>query len=91
MWIIFFKTTFTFLSSITLPVSNPNPTFHSNNYKIQQTLYKKKIGQHTTLFTTYKFRTMKDGRAARIGSFIRKTKLDELTQLFNILKRVYDF
>lgn len=60
-----------------------------------------RIGFHGKVYTMYKFRSMKvgaehtgsgvysdknDTRVTPIGRFIRKTSLDELPQLFNILK-----
>lgn len=59
-----------------------------------------RVGQHWRLFHVYKFRSMredaeKDGKAqwaqqnddrvTRVGRFIRKTRLDELPQIFNVL------
>ncbi|WP_019908916.1 sugar transferase [Paenibacillus sp. HW567] len=58
----------------------------------------KRPGKNCKIFTVYKFRTMtleKDEhgellpdmlRMTRVGSFLRKTSIDELPQLFNILK-----
>ena len=55
-----------------------------------------RVGLHHQLFTLYKFRTMKptksqdriadyqDIRITQLGTILRKTKLDELPQLFNI-------
>lgn len=60
-----------------------------------------RVGLHRNTFEMYKFRSMKvqadeeevsqwttedDPRKTKFGSFIRKTSIDELPQLFNILK-----
>lgn len=58
-------------------------------------------GQHKKIFKVYKFRTMKPGsnkmvkgqevmkdddRVTTIGKFLRRTKIDEIPQVFNVLK-----
>ena len=60
-----------------------------------------RVGQYGRLFTIYKFRSMKvnaesgtgplwasvnDSRITRLGGLLRKTRLDELPQLFNVLR-----
>ena len=58
----------------------------------------KRVGKNAELFTCYKFRTMKldtkiagthevnPSNVTYVGKFLRKTKIDELPQLLNILK-----
>ena len=60
-----------------------------------------RVGRFGDLFTMYKFRTMRvdaeatgpvwaarenDPRMTRLGTFLRRTHLDELPQIFNVLK-----
>jgi sugar transferase (PEP-CTERM system associated) len=61
----------------------------------------KRVGQHGKIFTLFKFRTMingidqgeeyrpakkADSRFTRLGKLLRRTRMDELPQLFNILR-----
>lgn len=60
-----------------------------------------RVGENNRIFDVLKFRSMRedaeqdgvarwatlnDNRVTRVGSFIRKTRIDELPQLFNVLK-----
>lgn len=60
-----------------------------------------RVGRHNKPFQMYKFRTMKmqsqkqeqknwtvkdDPRVTKVGKFLRKTSIDELPQLFNVMK-----
>lgn len=59
-----------------------------------------RVGKHGKLFNVYKLRSMRvdaekygaqwaqnnDPRILKVGNFIRKTRIDEIPQLFNILK-----
>jgi sugar transferase (PEP-CTERM system associated) len=60
----------------------------------------KRVGEHGELFTVFKFRSMYDGsdkmdlkpaehgdsRITRVGYWLRRSRIDELPQLFNIIK-----
>lgn len=45
-----------------------------------------RIGQYGKPFTIYKLQTMKNGKVTKTGKILRRTKIDELPQLINILK-----
>ncbi|MBO4233837.1 sugar transferase [Riemerella anatipestifer] len=52
-----------------------------------------RVGQYGRIFRIYKFKTIRpvSRKISSIGAFLRKTKLDELPQLFNILKGEMSF
>lgn len=50
-----------------------------------------RIGKDKIPFTIYKFKSMKNGKITLVGKIIRKTGLDEIPQLLNILKGEMSF
>ncbi len=79
------------VTAILVKVSSPGPVIYKQ----------KRIGLHNREFTMYKFRSMvvqdeneekkewtteHDDRVTKVGRFIRRTSIDELPQLFNVLK-----
>jgi exopolysaccharide biosynthesis polyprenyl glycosylphosphotransferase len=79
------------LVGIAVRLTSPGPALYSQ----------RRVGIHGKPFMVYKFRSMRedaeagtgavwasknDPRVTRFGQFIRKTRLDELPQLFNVVK-----
>ncbi|MGC9158355.1 MAG: TIGR03013 family XrtA/PEP-CTERM system glycosyltransferase [Terracidiphilus sp.] len=78
------------LIALAVRLSSPGPIFFSQT----------RVGKRGRLFTAYKFRTMRqdaeaqgavwatrnDPRVTPIGRFMRKTRLDEIPQLWNVLR-----
>lgn len=76
---------------VAMKIDDPGPVFFKQ----------KRVGEHKTHFMLYKFRSMKmstphdipthmlenpDQYITRVGKFLRKTSLDEIPQLWNILR-----
>jgi exopolysaccharide biosynthesis polyprenyl glycosylphosphotransferase len=78
------------LTAIVIKLESPGPIFFKQ----------KRTGQYNIEFDVYKFRSMSsdaekngaqwasknDARVTRVGNFIRKTRIDELPQIINIVK-----
>jgi exopolysaccharide biosynthesis polyprenyl glycosylphosphotransferase len=95
------------LALVSLPVILPLLPFLAVAIKLESKgpiLFSQvRLGQRNKPFTIYKFRTMRteqndhaptgisDSRITRFGSFMRKTRLDELPQVFNILQGSMSF
>jgi lipopolysaccharide/colanic/teichoic acid biosynthesis glycosyltransferase len=76
--------------ALTIKFTSPGPVFYRAT----------RVGKDDALFQLYKFRSMvsgadklgpgittsQDSRITNVGRFLRKTKLDELPQLINVLK-----
>ena len=88
-----------FLLIITLPILLLTALFITVESKGPAVFLQKRLGLGGREFTIYKFRSMRldaekggvyetknDPRVTKVGRFIRKTSIDELPQLFNILK-----
>lgn len=78
------------LSALIIRLESPGPVIYTQ----------KRVGLHEQEFTVYKFRSMRqdaekdgavwaqanDNRVTRFGKFIRKVRIDELPQLWNVLR-----
>ncbi len=78
------------ITAILIKLKSPGPIFFVQN----------RVGRNSSIFRLYKFRSMvnnadkigtsvttgNDFRITRVGKVLRRTKLDELPQLWNVLK-----
>lgn len=53
--------------------------------------FQDRLGENKKIFNLIKLRTMKDNKVTFIGSLLRKTGVDEIPQLLNILKGDMNF
>jgi exopolysaccharide biosynthesis polyprenyl glycosylphosphotransferase len=79
------------LISLLIKLTSPGPVFYRQ----------KRVGKNGSVFTCYKFRTMRtdaeadigpswagddDPRVTRVGRWLRRIRLDEIPQLWNVLR-----
>jgi sugar transferase (PEP-CTERM system associated) len=80
------------LLTAAIRISSPGPAFY----------HQRRVGQHGRIFSVHKFRSMRvdaeantgpvwaaksgDPRVTRLGRMLRRTRLDELPQFWNVLK-----
>ena len=78
------------ITGLAVRIDSPGPLLYAQE----------RVGEHGRVFTLYKFRSMradaergtpvwarmKDDRVTRVGRFIRLTRLDEIPQLWNVLR-----
>jgi len=79
------------MTALALRVTSPGPVLYTQ----------RRVGRDGVLFTIYKFRSMRvdaeadtgavwssdnDPRVTRVGRFLRRTRLDELPQFWNVLR-----
>ena len=83
------------IAALIVKLESPGPVIYSQA----------RVGEHNVEFNVHKFRSMrndaeKDGakwavkndpRVTKFGNFMRKTRIDELPQLLNVLKRRDEF
>lgn len=90
-FMLFIFSPFILLMALLIKLDSPGPVIYKQ----------KRVGKDGQIFTLYKFRTMikeaekstgpvwaspDDSRVTSIGRILRKTRLDELPQLFNVIR-----
>lgn len=82
-------------TALAIKLESPGPVFYGQT----------RVGKDGRVFTVYKFRSMRtdaekggpqwaaknDSRVTRVGQFIRKTRVDEIPQMWNVLKNEMSF
>jgi len=83
------------LAALAIRIDSPGPILYRQD----------RVGQHGRIFTLRKFRsmrldaeaagpawaTLRDPRTTRVGGFLRRTRIDELPQLLNVLSGEMSF
>ncbi len=88
--IVVFTAPVLLLAMLAIHLDSPGPLFYRQD----------RVGLHGRVFTLFKLRSMRldaeaggpawaaqhDSRVTRVGGFLRRTRIDELPQLFNVLR-----
>lgn len=76
LFLIFISSPFYFFVFVLVKIDDRGNLFY----------FDKRVGQNNKTIKIIKFRTMEDDSLTRVGKFLRKTRIDELPQLVNVLK-----
>jgi lipopolysaccharide/colanic/teichoic acid biosynthesis glycosyltransferase len=70
-----------FISAILIYFDDGGPIF----------FFQERVGKGDSYFTIYKLRTLRENKITRVGRILRKLKIDEIPQLFNVYKGDMNF
>lgn len=63
-------------SALAIRLDDGGPVFYTQT----------RVGAQRQPFTVYKLRTMRDGAVTRVGRWLRRSRVDELPQLWNVVR-----